>query len=123
MLSTDCMGRLPSTLAPVILKGADGPRELVRLTWGMPTSAERIKEKAYYGTTNIRHPTYRRWQQYVGVENRCLVPLRSFAEPSPTPGDKDPVTGIQRNYWFARDEARPLFFLAGVWTPGQVFVG
>ncbi|WP_245436195.1 SOS response-associated peptidase family protein [Mesorhizobium tamadayense] len=57
------------------------------------------------------------WQQYVGVEHRCVVPVTSFAEPSPTLGDKDPETGIQRNYWFTLNEDRPLFFFAGLWTP------
>ncbi|MDF0753066.1 hypothetical protein NLU14_22825, partial [Marinobacter sp. 71-i] len=66
---------------------------------------------------NVRSTSYKHWQQYLGVENRCLVPVTSFAEPSPTPGDKDPETGIQRNFWFARGEDRPLFFFAGVWTP------
>lgn len=80
----------------------------------MPTPAERVKGKADYGTTNIRNPQYGHWQQYVGVEDRCVVPVTSFAEPSPTPNDKDPETGIQRNYWFARSEDRPLFFFAGL---------
>lgn len=106
----------PNMLAPVVRKGADGEREVVPMQWGMPTPPERIKGKADYGTTNIRHPTYRHWQQYVGVENRCLVPVTSFAEPSPKDGDKDPETGIQRNFWFARNEERPLFFFAGLWT-------
>ncbi|MCG7508853.1 SOS response-associated peptidase [Mesorhizobium retamae] len=107
----------PNTLAPVIRKGADGQRELAKLTWGMPTPPERVKGKADYGTTNIRQTNWGYWQQYLGEENRCLVPVTSFAEPSPTDGDKDPETGIQRNYWFARDESRSLFFFAGVWTP------
>jgi putative SOS response-associated peptidase YedK len=50
------------------------------------------------------------------VENRCLVPVTSFAEPSPKPGDKDPETGIQRNFWFGRSQELPLFFFAGLWT-------
>lgn len=107
----------PNFLAPVVRKGADGGREVVPLQWGMPTPPERVTGKADYGTTNIRSTSYKHWQQYLDVENRCLVPVTSFAEPSPTPGDKDPETGIQRNYWFARGEDRPLFFFAGVWTP------
>jgi len=82
----------------------------------MPTPAERVKGKADYGTTNIRNPQYGHWQHYVGVEHRCLVPVTSFAEPSPTPGDKDAGTGIEKNYWFAINEDRPLFFFAGLWT-------
>jgi putative SOS response-associated peptidase YedK len=46
--------------------------------------------------------------------------VTSFAEPSPTPNDKDPETGgIQRNCWFALNEDRPLFFFAGLWTHWQ----
>ncbi|MER9424452.1 hypothetical protein NKI88_18625 [Mesorhizobium sp. M0317] len=79
----------------------------------MPTPLERVKGRADYGTTNIRNPQYGHWQQYVGVEHRCVVPVTSFSEPSPTPGDKDPETGIQR-IWFALNEDRPLFFFAGL---------
>lgn len=106
----------PNQLGPVVRKAEDGERELVRLLWGVPTPPERVKGRADYGTTNIRNPHYRHWQQYLGVEHRCVVPVTSFAEPSPTPGDKDPETGIQRNYWFALDETLPLFVFAGLWT-------
>lgn len=107
----------PNTLAPVIRNAPDGTRELTRLMWGMPTPLERIKGKADYGTTNIRNPHYNHWQPFLGVPNRCVVPVTSFAEPSPTPADKDPETGIQRNYWFALSPERPLAFFAGLWTP------
>lgn len=119
----DIMGNLepsvdiyPNTPGPVVRNAADGQRELTRLLWGMPTPAERVKGKADYGTTNIRNPQYAHWQQYVGVENRCVVPVTSFAEPSPNPDEIDPETGIKRNYWFALDADRPLFFFAGMWT-------
>jgi putative SOS response-associated peptidase YedK len=46
-----------------------------------------------------------------------VVPATGFAEPSPTPNDKDPETGIQRNYWFALDKSQPPFVFAGLWTP------
>ncbi len=107
----------PNFLAPVVRKDAEGNREVVPLQWGMPTPPERVTGKADYGPNNGRNTSYKHWQQYLGVENRCLVPVTSFAEPSPTPGDKDPETGIQKNFWFARGEDRPLFFFAGVWTP------
>jgi len=42
-------------------------------------------------------------------EQRCLVPLTSFAEPDSNQGPKSVWT------WFARDESRPLMFLAGIW--------
>ncbi|MEI5680467.1 MULTISPECIES: SOS response-associated peptidase [unclassified Mesorhizobium] len=109
----------PNTPAPVVRNAPDGQREVANLLWGMPTPVERVKGKADYGTTNIRQTRYSHWQQYLDISNRCVVPVTSFAEPSPTPGDKDPETGIQRNFWFARDESRPLFFFAGLWTRWQ----
>jgi putative SOS response-associated peptidase YedK len=48
----------------------------------------------------------------MGVENRCIVPATSFAEPSPR---KD-VNGKVPNVWFAMDDSEPLFAFAGVWT-------
>ncbi|RUV37525.1 SOS response-associated peptidase [Mesorhizobium sp. M7A.F.Ca.MR.148.00.0.0] len=107
----------PNQFAPVVRNAPDGERELANLRWGMPTPPERVRGNADSGTTNIRNPQYGHWQQYVGVEHRCVVPVTSFAEPSPTPNDKDPETGIQRNFWFARSEERPLVFFAGLWTP------
>ncbi|TIU42608.1 MAG: SOS response-associated peptidase, partial [Mesorhizobium sp.] len=106
----------PNMPGPVVRNASHGEREIACLLWGMPTPPERVKGKADYGTTNIRNPQYGHWQQFVGVEHRCVVPVTSFAEPSPTAGDKDPETGIQRNYWFALSEDRPLFFFAGLWT-------
>lgn len=43
------------------------------------------------------------------------------AEQSHAPNDKDSETGIQRNFWFALNEKRPLFFFAGLWTLGMEF--
>ncbi|MEP9389431.1 SOS response-associated peptidase [Mesorhizobium sp. KR9-304] len=120
----DVLGNLEPTVdiypnypAPVVRNAADGTRELTKLQWGMPTPPDRVKGKADYGTTNIRRPNFGHWRKWMNVENRCVVPATSFAEPSPTPGDKDPATGIQRNFWFALDESKPLFFFAGIWTP------
>jgi len=107
----------PNTRAPVVRNAPDGVRELAMLTWGMPTPPDRVKGKVDRGTTNIRRPQFGHWRQWLAVENRCIVPATCFAEPSPTPGDKDPATGIQRNFWFALAESRPLFVFAGLWTP------
>jgi putative SOS response-associated peptidase YedK len=106
----------PNTFGPIIRVSADGERELTMLKWGMPSPPERIKGKADYGTTNIRNPTYAHWHPYLGVENRCVVPATSFAEPSPVL-EKDPETGVQRNVWFALGESRAPFVFAGLWTP------
>ncbi|TIQ28395.1 MAG: SOS response-associated peptidase [Mesorhizobium sp.] len=118
----DIMGNLepsidiyPNMPGPVVRNAADGQRELANLLWGMPSPSERVKGKADYGTTNIRKTNYFHWQQYLGVEHRCVVPVTSFAEPSPV-DVKDPETGIKKNYWFALSEDRPLFFFAGLWT-------
>ncbi|TGQ29034.1 SOS response-associated peptidase [Mesorhizobium sp. M00.F.Ca.ET.216.01.1.1] len=105
----------PNQFAPVVRNAPDGVRELASLRWGMPTPLDRVKGNADSGTTNVRNPQYGHWQQYVGIEHRCIVPVTSFAEPSPTPVI-DPETGIKRNYWFALNEDRPLFFFAGLWT-------
>jgi len=105
----------PNTPGPVVRNGLDGQRELARLLWGMPSPPERVKGKADYGTTNVRKTNYFHWQPYLGVEHRCVVPVTSFAEPSPV-DVKDPETGIKKNYWFALNEDRPLFFFAGLWT-------
>jgi len=106
----------PNYQAPVVRIALGGGREIAPLQWGMPTPLERVKGKTDPGTTNIRNPSYSHWRQYLGAENRCLVPATSFAEPSPKPSDKDPETGVQRNYWFALDSSQPLFAFAGIWT-------
>ena len=106
----------PNYKAPVVRLDENGERELAMLNWGMPSPPERVKGKADYGTTNIRRPNFGHWRQWLAIEHRCVVPATSFAEPSPTAGDKDPATGIQRNFWFALDETKPLFFFAGLWT-------
>ena len=79
----------PNYKAPVVRAAADGEREIVRLNWGMPSPPDRVKGKADYGTTNILRPNFWHWRQWLGVEHRCIVPATSFAEPSPTPADKD----------------------------------
>ncbi|TGS19047.1 SOS response-associated peptidase [Mesorhizobium sp. M2E.F.Ca.ET.209.01.1.1] len=105
----------PNTPAPVVRNASGGQRELANLLWGMPSPPERVKGKADYGTTNVRKTNYFHWQQYLGIEHRCVVPVTSFAEPSPV-DVKDPETGIKKSYWFALNEDRPLFFFAGLWT-------
>jgi putative SOS response-associated peptidase YedK len=60
--------------------------------------------------TNIRNPASPHWRGWLGVENRCLVPFTSFAEPdNGTFGGRAPV-------WFAFDETRPLACFTGLWT-------
>jgi putative SOS response-associated peptidase YedK len=46
-------------------------------------------------------------------ENRCLVPVNSFAEYAPEP---NPVTKKKDVVWFALNTDRPLFAFTGIWT-------
>jgi putative SOS response-associated peptidase YedK len=95
---------------PIVRATPEG-RELAIARWGMPSSEDAIGTKNYdNGTTNIRRTWLPHWKPYLDIENRCVVPATSFAEP-------DQVGKTFKNYWFALDETRPLFFFAGIWTP------
>ncbi len=101
----------PNYPAPVVRNAPDGVRELVMPKWGMPSPPAYVKG-ADRGVTNIRNVASPHWRRWLKSESRCVVAATSFAEPSPTK-DED---GRTPNVWFALDEARPLFFFAGVWT-------
>lgn len=62
------------------------------------------------GTTNIRNVASSHWQRWLGVDNRCVVPLTSFSEYERGLDGKFVPT------WFALDESRPLAVFAGLWT-------
>lgn len=59
------------------------------------------------GTTNIRNTSSKHWKRWLGVENRCIVPMSSFSEFNRDAGG---------DIWFALDESRPLVCFAGMWT-------
>ena len=63
--------------------------------------------------TNIRNTSSPHWRGWLKPENRCLVPLNSFAEYVPEP---NPETRKKDVVWFALNEDRPLFCFAGIWT-------
>ena len=46
-------------------------------------------------------------------ENRCLVPVNSFAEYAP---EANPETKKKDIVWFALNEDRPLVAFGGIWT-------
>mgnify|MGYP002072513213 CR=1 FL=1 len=104
----------PDRPAPVV-RNTDKGRELATLTWGMPTPVEHLKapDSPDTGVTNVRKTWIRHWQQWLGVEHRCVVPATAFSEYGQAP---DPVTKRKPLYWFALDETQPLFFFAGIWT-------
>ena len=103
----------PDRLA-LVVRNSNGGHELTKLTWGMPTPIEHLKSGAPdTGVTNIRKTWLPHWQQWLGIEHRCVVPVTAFCEYREIP---DPVTKKKPKVWFALDRSEPLFFFAGIWT-------
>lgn len=98
----------PDRPAPVV-RNKDGGRELVELTWGMPTPPNILGEKPDTGVTNIRNVNSPHWRRWLKVESRCVVPWTQFCEWEDTKPRKT-------KRWFAINETEPLAFFAGVWT-------
>lgn len=104
----------PDYAAPIVRTDANGDRILASARWGMPSPAFALEgKKTDKGVTNIRNGQSPHWRRWLKPENRCLVPLTSFSEPS---RDAD---GKYAPIWFelAGDEPEPLAFFAGIWTP------
>lgn len=123
----------PDYRAPIVVRTAEGRHRAAFARWGMPSSkqalfraaenrANKLRAKGKEvdfpellrmepdgGTTNVRNTDSRHWAPYLGVENRCLVPLTGFAEP-------DQVGGSRENVWFALSNGQPLAYFAGVHT-------
>ncbi|NEH58127.1 SOS response-associated peptidase [Rhizobium leguminosarum] len=128
----------PDQVGPIVRNTADGRRQLAHARWGVPSPpkvigeavekrADKLRQKGKpvdmdtlmrmepdKGVTNIRNLNFKHWKQWFGVENRCIVPINSFAEPDP---DSKMDGGSTPNAWFARDESKPLMFFAGIWVP------
>lgn len=131
----------PDWFGPVVRNGLSGRRELVRMRWGLPSSqkaqldaaskradklrakgkviddaafAELLRMEPDGGTTNVRRTDSRHWTRWLGVENRCVVPVTQFAEPDPASKVEG---GRTPNAWFALDPSTPLMFFAGIWVP------
>ncbi|ALA17191.1 MULTISPECIES: SOS response-associated peptidase [unclassified Chelatococcus] len=102
----------PGTLAPIVRVGADGQREMVMATWGMPSPPAFVRNYDP-GVTNIRNTASPHWRRWLGPESRCVVPFTSFAEPNPAAKVEG---GRTPNAWFARNADRPLMCFAGLWT-------
>ncbi len=105
----------PDRPAPVV-RNVEGERELARLTWGMPTPPQFLKapDAPDTGVTNIRNTDSPHWRRWLGSSHRCVVPATVFSEYGQRP---DPATKRKPLHWFALNEAQPLFFFAGIWTP------
>jgi putative SOS response-associated peptidase YedK len=78
------------------------------MRWGMPNPPK------FPGiSTNIRNLKSPHWRAWLKPENRCLVPVNSFAEYAPEP---NPATKKKDVVWFALNDDRPPFAFAGIWT-------
>jgi putative SOS response-associated peptidase YedK len=100
----------PNRIAPVVRTAPDGVRELINMRWGFPPPTIPGSKPRNPYLTNVRNTDSRYWQRYLKQpEQRCLVPVTSFAEPDNSQGPRSIWT------WFARSEARDLMFFAGIW--------
>lgn len=81
--------------------------------WGMPTPEEHLDGKPDKSVTNVRKTWIPHWQQWLGVEHRCLVPAIAFSMYAQM---ADPETGKKPLRWFVVDEDQPVFALAGIHT-------
>src|SRR6201998_875430 len=101
-------GVFPDYPAPVVRNAGDA-EEMVLMRWGMPPPPRTGGPPV----TNIRNTSSPHWRVWLKAENRCLVPVNSFAEYAPEP---NPETKKKDVVWFALNEDRPLFAFAGIWT-------
>lgn len=110
-LEYDSTSFFPDMPAPVV-RMSGGEREIMTMRWGFP------KPPNIPGpplpVTNVRNTNASYWREWLRTENRCLVPLTSFAEYAPEP---DPVTKKKDVIWFALNDNRPPFAFAGIWRP------
>ncbi|MBB3527212.1 putative SOS response-associated peptidase YedK [Rhizobium sp. BK456] len=70
---------------------------------GHPTPSY-LRMEADRGTTNVRKLNFPHWKRWFGVENICLVPVASFAEPDPASQEQG---GDVPNAWFTPDASKP----------------
>ncbi|KQQ36528.1 hypothetical protein ASG19_08875 [Rhizobium sp. Leaf306] len=103
----------PDREGPIIRVDTEGERELTISTWGMPTPEVHLDGKPDRGVTNVRKTFLPHWQQWLRVENRCLVPATAFSEYEQS---ADPATEKKPLRWFVVGEDKPLFMLAGIHT-------
>lgn len=123
----------PDPFAPIIRNNEDR-RELAMVRWGMQSSSQALfgreearrqaprqgergrlrgtgEDGARWRTTNVRNTSSKHWKRWLGVENRCVVPVTRFAEPDPASKVEG---GRTPNAWFASTADDPLMFFAGI---------
>jgi putative SOS response-associated peptidase YedK len=83
----------PNSRAPVVPTAPDGVRELLMMRWGFPPPPG---AKPRY-VTNVRNTNSRFWRHHLKrPEQRCLVPVSSFAEPDNRQGGGPSGPGLPR---------------------------
>lgn len=110
---SDTTGNLPSMpavfpdyAAPVVRTLPNRGRELTLMRWGFPPPPNLGSQPV----TNVRNAASAYWRGWLKPEWRVVVPATSFSEYEDTKPKKTPV-------WFALDDTRPLFCLAGICRP------
>jgi len=93
----------PGHIAPVIRNNAEAGRAITPMRWGLPDTAGGAKPIA--AISDIADP---RWRDRLILDYRCLIPATAFCEYA--------QAGREPN-WFARDQARTPFAIAGIWMP------
>jgi putative SOS response-associated peptidase YedK len=69
---------------------------------GKPVDFKQLLRMEPDSRTKSKH-----WTRWLGVENRCILPVNSVSEFNKADGG---------DVWFALDESRPLACFAGIWT-------
>lgn len=119
--------KFPRRSGPIIRKRNYDAREMVMAEWGHPYYKQEKGPDGKYQlalkkngepyaptpTTNIRHPHYPMFRDYLTPEFRCLVPSNFFAEPNP----KAKTPGQPKNIWFSMQDEGALYAFAGIWRP------
>lgn len=93
----------PDKPGPVVRNSRDGDRELINLTWGMPSPPTVTNGKPDYGVTNVRNLDSPHWRRWTSVEYRCIVPWTAFCEYEDTKPKKTAR-------WFALDNSERIAF-------------
>ncbi len=100
--------RLRSTSKQAIYQAATKRADKLRAKGREVDFPDLLKVEPDGGTTNVRNTSSSHWKPWLGVANRCVVPLTSFSEFDHS---------AKQDVWFALSPDRPLVFFAGIWTP------
>jgi putative SOS response-associated peptidase YedK len=83
-------GVFPDYEAPAV-RAQNGQRETIKMRWGMPPPLRTGGPPV----TNIRNTSSPHWRSWLQLENRCLVPVNSFAEYAPRSESRERQEGCR----------------------------